>query len=124
MQPAEHNITIYRGDNFELFVRLREKTWNAATNTFIPGAYLDLTGQTGKAQLRQDEDSTTVAAEFTVDLGNQSTTPGSAYIRLTATQTAGLTITSGKYDLQFTVGGETLTYLRGNVTITKDVTRQ
>ena len=124
MQPAEHNITIYRGDNFELFVRLREKTWNAATNTFIPGAYIDLTGQTGKAQLRENEDATAVIAEFDVQLGNQSTTPGSAYVRLTPAQTAGITVTSGKYDLQFTVGGETLTYLRGNVTITKDVTRQ
>lgn len=123
MQPATHDITIYRGDNFELFVRLREKTWSAGTNTFVPGAYIDLTGQVGKAQLRETEDSSTVSAEFAVTLGNQSTTPGSAYMRLTAVQTAGITITSGKYDLQFTLAGETLTYLKGNVTITKDVSR-
>ena len=124
MQPAVHDITIYRGDNYELFVRLREKVWNAGTNTWIPGDYINLTGFTGKAQFRADEDASTVAVEFTVTLGNQSTVPGAAYMRLSAAQTAALTVLTGKYDLQFTDGSaNTQTYLKGTVTVTKDVTR-
>lgn len=124
MQPAEHPIKIYRGDSYELFVRLREKVWSSATNTFVPGDYIDLTGMTGKAQLRETKDSSTVAAEFAVTLGNQSTTPGAAYMRLTPALTSGLTIDSGFYDLQFTDGSaDVQTYLAGNVEILKDVTR-
>jgi hypothetical protein len=124
MQPAVHDITIYRGDSYELFVRLREKVWDAETSTFIPGSYISLASMTGKAQLRATADDASVAVEFTVTTGNQTTTPGSAYMRLTAAQTGGLTLTEGVYDLQFTDASTNVqTYLKGAVEIVKDVTR-
>ena len=50
MQPAQCDIQIYRGDYFEMTLRLREGTINGAT--YAPGAYLDLTGWQPKAEIR------------------------------------------------------------------------
>lgn len=115
--PAIKDLEIYQGDTFSLFMRLRMKQANG-----LPGAYLVLTGMTGKAEVRPTPESTTVLATFTVSLSNQTTEPGGVTLTLPAATT--LTLSSGVWDLQFKDGaGVVTTYLRGNVTVTKEVTR-
>lgn len=120
MKPATLNIEIYKGDDFSLFFRIREKLANGD-----PGPYLNLTGSTGKAQIRQTEDTATVAAEFTVTIGDQVATPGAVLCELSSALTGALTITNpGKWDIQLThADGKVRTYLAGSVTLIKEVTR-
>lgn len=120
MKPATQNIEIYKGDDFSIFFRIREKLANGD-----PGNYVDLTGAVGKAQIRQNEDSTTVDAEFTVTIGDQVQTPGAVLCELSSIQTGALSITSpGKWDVQLThADGKVRTYLAGTVTLIKEVTR-
>lgn len=120
MKPATQNIEIYKGDDFSIFFRIREKLANGD-----PGSYVDLTGAVGKAQIRQTEDTATVAAEFTVTIGDQVATPGSVLCTLTGAVTGALSITSpAKWDVQLThADGKVRTYLAGSVTLIKEVTR-
>ena len=114
MTPAQKDITLYRGDTYELFARIKDGS----------GVYRDLTGWVGLAQYRATVDDSTVLATFSVVLGNQTTAPGSFFMRLTDTVTAALTVLSGVYDLQFTFpDGTKGTYMAGKVTVTKDVSR-
>lgn len=120
MKPAPLDIEIYKGDTFELFVRVRERLSNGD-----PGDYVDLTGATGKAQIRATEASNTVDAEFTVTLGNQITTPGSVYLSLSTAQTTALAATtSSKWDFQITFAdAKVRTLLKGTATVLAEVTR-
>lgn len=115
MKPGTLDLEVYRGDSFELFGRIRTTT---------AGSYLDLTGWVGIAQIRSDPDSDSVIESFSVTLGNQSTAPGSVFVRLTAAQTSDLAFTSAQWDLQFTLpDGTVRTYLKGKVTLNKDISR-
>ena len=125
MQPAQCDIQLYRGDYFEMTLRLREGTINGST--YAPGAYLDLTGWQPKAEIRASVDSTgPPLATFTTEVMDQEIagTKGGVHVFLPADTTAALTATNAVWDVQLT---DTLdrvyTYLRGTVTITKDVTR-
>jgi hypothetical protein len=122
--PAVKDITVKRGDTFELFARIRDKVWDAGTSTYIPGPYKNLTGWTGLSQIRLTADTPDpVLATMSVVLGNQGTTPGSFFLRMTSTVTATLTV-NGVYDVQFTLPDASVqTYLGGAVTISKDVTK-
>jgi hypothetical protein len=71
MEPGVYNMTLYQGDDRTLIFRLRSQNVDGT-----PGAYLDLTGQTAKAQIRTTESSSTVAAEFSTEILDQTTTPG------------------------------------------------
>jgi len=123
MQPAQCDIQLYRGDYFEMTLRLREGTFNGTAYT--PGAYLDLTGWTPKSEIRATVDTTGSAmATLTAELLDQGTIPGGVHLSLPAAQSAGLTAASAVWDVQLTnPEGHVYTYLRGTVTITKDVTR-
>lgn len=122
MKPAEKALEFYRGDSFEAFMRIREMT--LVEGEYVPGAYIDITGWVGLGQLRSSEDDPTVLATFAVTLGNQTTTPGSAFLRLTAAEVAALSVASGKWDVQFTLPDSTVnTFLKGNFTVVKDVSK-
>lgn len=119
MKPATHNIEIYRGDTYTKFLRIRAKDENGD-----PGPYVDLTGSTPKAQIRLTEDDPDVAAEFTAVLGNQTTFPGSVHLSLTDTQTRGLDAVNHVWDMEITHADTSVrTYLKGSVTVLKEVTR-
>jgi hypothetical protein len=120
MKPADYNIEIYKGDTYELFVRVRERLANGD-----PGDYLDLTGATGKAQVRASEASPTVVAEFTVTLGNQTLTPGAVLLSLSSAETTAMVLASaGRWDFQITFAdGKVRTLLRGTATLILEVTR-
>lgn len=128
MTPWPKDITIRRGDTKELYFRVRSRVWNAALNGgaggYEAGPYRDLTGWTVLAQIRASKTSTTIEATFSVNLGNQATTPGGCLLRLTPVQTAALSISSGGYDVQLTdTNGDVWTYIEGTVTITGDYSR-
>ena len=92
-----------------------------------PDTYMDLTGYTGKAQMRELAASAVVAAEFTVTILDQIATPGGLTISLSATQTSALEVKSHVWDLQLTepagAGGKVRTWLKGDVTVIAEVTR-
>lgn len=116
MVPATYNITIYQGDDFELPVRLREADTNA---------YQDLTGRTGRAQIRPSKDSTTILASFTVTILDQTLARGSFLLTLTPTQTAALPLTGGVWDVELRNADASWvrTPLAGAVTVLAEVTR-
>lgn len=122
MQPVQCDINVYRGDDFELMVRLRAGFWDGTQ--WVPGVYMDLDGWMGKAQIRASEDAAAVLAEFAVEILPQSgDTLGGVRLTLADTVTKNLA-TAGVWDLQFTdVDDRVNTYLKGKVTISKDVTR-
>jgi len=118
--PATQDIDIYQGDDFDILLRLRNQNSDGT-----PGAYIDLTGYVGKAQLRDDPADNTVNAEFTVTTLNQTTTPGGILASLSHTQTAALPAPAKmQWDIQLTSPtGDVHTYLKGTATITAEVTR-
>lgn len=118
MKPATQNIEIYKGDTFQLFFRIRNRLPNGD-----PGDYVNLTGQTPKAQIRATEATASVLAEFTATLGDQTTFPGSVLLELSAATTTSLA-SGGVWDVQLTNGsGQVRTYLKGQVTLLPEVTR-
>lgn len=123
MNPAQYDIQLYRGDFFELTLRLREGTLSGGG--YVPGNYLDLTGwEAPMAQIRATEDATTILASFTTEVLNQTTTPGAVRLFLTPADTGTLPAAAAVWDVQLTdPESRVYTYLRGKVTITKDVTR-
>ena len=77
MQPAQCDIQLYRGDYFEMTLRLREGTFNGTG--YVPGAYLDLTDWVPKAEIRATVDTTgTPMATFTTEILDQVATPAGA----------------------------------------------
>lgn len=118
MKPAAKDISIYRGDSYSLFFRVRKRTNEA------PGDYIDLTGTTPKAQIRANEAAAEVLAEFAASLGDQVNFPGSVLLTLTPTQTAALPLSGGKWDVQIAFSAtDVRTYLKGAVTVEDQVTR-
>ena len=123
MQPAVQDLTIYQGDSFDFFFRVRDRTYDVALEEFVPGAYINLTGWTGKSQIRATPEATAVLAEMSVTLSNQSTTPGGVLLKLTSVQTAALPA-SGVWDVQLTnTAGEVKTFIGGRVVVPREVTR-
>ncbi len=115
--PAVYDIEIYIGDDFSLPIRLK-----------ADNVYVNLTGWTGRAQLRNGVG--TLLATFTVTVGNQSTTPGLVTVSMANTITSGLSpsgnspTTTAVYDVELTdTGSKVRTYLAGTATVVIDVTR-
>ena len=119
MLPVVRNIEIYQGDTFEIFFRLRVLNPDES-----PGAYIDLTGCTPKAQIRTAPGASgSPLAEFDASLGNQATYPGSVLLELDAADSAGLSV-NGAWDCQLTLpSGKIRTYVAGTVTLIKEVTK-
>lgn len=130
MKKAPYNIEFVRGDSYSLFGRVRTKVWDSAANDgvggYVPGPYRDLTGWTGRAQVRASLVTTTVLFSFTVELGNQVTTPGSFFIKAVPADTENLSDLQlkGVWDLEWTSPtGEVVTPIGGSVTLEGDVSR-
>ena len=126
MQPAQYDIQVYRGDYFELTLRLRGG--ELVGEGYVPGDYMDLTGWTPKAEIRTNEDASTPLASFTCQLLDQTQTGsvGGVYLFLPSAQSALLQVPTAVWDIQIaddSTPPRVFTYLRGKVTVTKDVTR-
>jgi len=124
VQPVTQGITVYQGDTFDFFFRVRNRVYDVATSAYIAGTYVDLTGWTGKAQIRANADAAVVLAEFSVTISNQITTPGGVLLVLTPALTAALPATGGFWDVELTNAvAEVRTFIAGAVTVTKQITR-
>lgn len=111
MTPANVQLPLYRGDNYNATFRLRYKNPDGTS-----GDYLDLTGCTPLVQIRLRESSpvlVTVAA--TILDQTDPATKGGVTIALTGGDTASLP-TLAEWDFQLTHPDNTvLTYLAGPV---------
>lgn len=126
MKKADYKIEFVRGDSYSLFGRQRTQTWDAGSTSYIPGPYRDLTGWTGRADVRSDATSATILFSFTVTLGNQATAPGSFFVTAAPEDTVNLSDSelNGVWDLQWTSPtGGIITPIGGAVVLESDVTR-
>lgn len=108
-EPARLDLKIVSGDSFTRTIRLQEQG----------GAPIDLTGLTGRAQIR-DRPKGKLLAEFTVDI--PTPTNGEVTFSLDTTQTRDLP-GKGVWDLELD-GGPTNTHtiVSGEVCVLPDVT--
>lgn len=124
MQPSPQDITIYQGDNYDFFFRLRERVWDAGLGDYVAGAYIDLTGWTGRSQIRANATAAAPLAEFAVTLSDQTATPGGVLLTLTPEQTAALPPGTAVWDVELTNNvAEVHTYIAGRVNVSAQVTR-
>jgi len=110
-QPADQDLTLTRGDTETLVV----------TITTDGSTAVDITGRTYRAQIRTQQDSTTIKASFTCTVSNGAA--GEVTCVLSSTSSA--TLSAGLYfwDLEENASGVISTILAGNVTVLADVTR-
>lgn len=113
MRPGTRNLSLYAGDT---------EKFNIAITA--GGSPVDLTGWTGKAEIRPTRGSATLIATFTTTISS-TPTDGTLVIALSKVQTAALPVgdSIGVWDLQMTApGGDVKTFLTGSVSVTQDVT--
>lgn len=120
MIPASYDLTVYQGDTFSKTFRIRQLNADLTL-----GAYLNLTGYVGAAQVRTSPSANSVLATFTVTLEDQTSYTGGVTISLTSTITAGLAVTTScVWDLQLTSpAGKVTTYVAGTFSVVAEVTR-
>ena len=110
-QPADQDLTITRGDTETLVV----------TITTDGSTAVNITGRTYRAQIRSQQDSTTIKASFTCTVTSGSA--GQVTCVLSATSSAALSAGLYFWDLEENASGVVSTILSGNVTVLADVTR-
>ena len=111
MEPAIYDLTIYRDRDFSQTFYLKNL-----------GVAMDLTGYTGKAEIRENKDAVDLAVAFQVTIDPLI---GSVVISLTDTQTILLPIGDMAWDLVLTdPHGARQNYLEGQVKILGTVTRE
>jgi len=111
MEPATYDLTIYRDRDFSQTFYLKNL-----------GVAMDLTGYTGKAEIRENKDAVDLAVAFQVTIDPLI---GSVVISLTDTQTILLPIGDMAWDLVLTdPDGARQNYLEGQVKILGTVTRE
>lgn len=110
-QPADQDLIITRGDTETLVVTI-------TTDGSTP---VDITGRTYRAQIRSQQDSTTIKASFTCTVTYG--TSGQVTCVLSATNSAMLSAGLYFWDLEENASGVISTILSGNVTVLADVTR-
>lgn len=129
MLPVKKDITIYAGDTFQFIFKVRDRKLNG-----MPGSYLDLTGSTCTAQIRQTEDDATSMADFDTEVTDE----GQVTISLAPAVTAALPTDLppgvapnavppgqiGLWDAEIAFpDGTVKTFFRGKVYLKKDITR-
>jgi len=107
--PAEVDVALYAGDDFEMTVKVSN----------ADGTPVDLTGTTAKSEIRANAAATVVLATFTVTAVDSSTFK----LVLDGDVTAALPA-SAVWDLQVTDAASKVTTLAGGkVKVTAEVTR-
>lgn len=123
MEPGVKDLTIYQGDDFPFTFRIRSKD-----DEGNPGPAINLTGATGKAEIRTARNTTgSPLATFTVTVDpDQNANTGVVHLDLAAAVTTALAPTLASpyvWDVEITLGGKKRTYLTGNVTVKPEVTK-
>jgi hypothetical protein len=107
--PASNDLVVYKGDYVEIFVTIKDSS----------GTAISLAGATPKAQLKSDYNDRN-PKDFTC---TQPGPTGQVRIYLPSSTTATLIPGSYIWDFQVTfAGGDTRTYLAGDVTVYNEVT--
>lgn len=116
--PGQYNFDVYQGDTKEFSVVLTAGP--PPSGPFVP---IDLTGCTVLAQIRDTAAAASVAAAITCTITDAEN--GVILLSMAPTVTATLSGSATKvWDMEVTYpSGKKYTYLRGNVTITAEVTR-
>lgn len=85
----------------------------------------DLSGMTGRMQIRQKLDDTTVIKELTSANGGViiDNTTKTIQLLISAVDTAAFTFQSAVYSLELVTGTEVVQLINGNITLVKEVTR-
>jgi len=114
--PGLVDLTIYQGSNFSQVVTFLQT---------VGGTPVDLTGLTGRMQIRQSKTSTDVMIEMTTANGRLAFGGANGVVTMTLTATETATILSdGVYDLEFVTSATSADrWLEGSVTLSKEVTR-
>ena len=112
MTAATYNLTIDQGSDFALDLVVKED--NAVKN---------LTGYSGRSQMRTTKSASTVAGSFTVTVTNASA--GEMKLELSNATSSGMTAGKYYYDLEIYTSGNTVVsrLLEGTVILTPEVTR-
>ena len=111
MAAGSYNFTLEQGTTFSREITVQES-----------GSAMNLTGDTGRMQMRSTHNSTTIALTITVAVSNAA--QGKLQLTATAAQTSAVEEGMYVYDLEIESGGGTVTRLmEGNVTVTPEVTR-
>ena len=110
MEPANYDLTIYRDRDFSLPLYLKTL-----------GVAMDLTGYTGKAEIRENQDAADLIVAFQ---GTMDPLIGSIVLSLTDTQTILLPDGISAWDLVLTDShGVRQSYIEGQVKVVGTVTR-
>jgi hypothetical protein len=110
MEPATYNLTVYRDRDFSQTFYLKNL-----------GEVMDLTGYSGKAEIRENQDAATLLAAFQVTIDPLI---GSITLSLTDTQTILLPGGATFWDLVLTdPHGLRQNYIEGQVNVVGTVTR-
>lgn len=113
MSASVYDIVIEQGSTFSLTVLLKKPNK-------IP---FDLTGYTGRSQIRKNHADTNVIAAFSVAVASPQK-DGKVVMSLTDEQTAALAVISGVYDLELeSPTGEVTRIVQGRVVVSPEVTR-
>jgi len=109
-------IELYGDDEWALRITMRARNADGT-----PGAAIDLTGRTYRAQIRQTAAATAVLVELEVD----TTAAASGVVVVSIPDAVNQRGLTGEWDLQETLpgGSRPTTLFRGPVTWTQDVTR-
>lgn len=116
MAAATYDFDIEQGATL-----LKPIVWKDST-----GSPVNLTGYTAKMQVRQSVSSSDVLLEMSTVNGRISITPltGTITLIFSATLTAAITWSRGKYDLELTSNDGTVTRLiEGQISVSKEITR-
>lgn len=110
--PARRDLTTpYQGDAFTHVVRFRDDD----------GDPVNVTGRTWLSQVRRRWSDTTVDAQFSVDTSQAAT--GQVSFTIAGSVLEDLIPGKYRYDLQYTLGGVTLTVLAGEFLVTGEISR-
>jgi hypothetical protein len=125
MPAGRYNLLIEQGATYELELQYKDSN----------GVAVDLTGYSGRLQIRPSIGSPTaylcLSSSLNVDGtglnfsgSNNNTSPisGSIGIYISATTSSLLTFNTGVYDLEISSGSFTTRLLQGNVQLSKEVT--
>lgn len=109
--PGPHDLHIYQGDDFSKFFRYK-----------AGGVYVNLTGWTGHAQMR-DAPGGALLGTFTVVIADQGVALGGFFVEMDDAQTAALVPTTiAVWDLELVnPAGFKRTYLKGAVEVEEDI---
>jgi hypothetical protein len=120
---ANLDLTIYQGATFEKNLTLK----------VADGTPFDLTGYTGRGQIRERHSSADVLGEFTIDIDADPTT-GALTISMTAEDTADISVASALtlnrtyaryvYDIEIYKIDRVIRLIQGAVLVYPEVTRE